>query len=849
MSKKRLIRRAPSTLLAFSLACGAMLSTVLQPITSFAAPGDVRKRDHGPPTDNKQAESLFESALSKAETDEPAVVRPLFAQALQLWIASRASERAAQAALKIGDCYFAATKFPESLYYYKQVLELNDLPRSTRARASNSIARSYLDLYESELALRYYNQGLTEASAISDLSIQAVALTGIAGAYYQQRENQKARKFIREARQLQRGLDPKIDAALAEIAGRILLDEGSFKPAHKSFETVLAIHQRGGDIKGQVIALCLLADAELASGEIAAALQHSNQARNLADDQVPRAKLNSEKTRARLLRFNAYLALARVLRATGDRNAAQAKYQFARSQVVALWWLCYAATDRSATGFAADYQAACNEHIDILIEQGRIVDAFEELQRARGKTIQALITARRLREASRRHEESATVRKYSSAVSQLRTRLFSSKLTAQQRAKIDHEFREAEMAREEARIASDSENSTKQFQSYQPIDLASLKNYLKANDESLVEFMLGEKRSFAWFISPTGPTLITLPGRAYIEKQVKEFLSLISSRPANNEIDEPIRNVKIHGSDLFKMLFGDLSKQLPAARNLIIVPDGILHNVPFDALVQNDRYLLEDHRISYLISAGMISLLQDGRTGEDRRMDFIGFADPLFAPEDESSNRNRTVKASDNPIRAIISIDRNSVPRLKRTRDEVQDIAKQFPGRCRIYLGADATEEALKKENLSLFKRIHIATHNLVDTESVFHSMVLLLTLDDNTDEDGFLEMSEVSELNLDCDLVVLSACQTGGGQLVEGEGIVGLSRAFLYAGARSVAVSLWNITDTSTADLMKNFYQELSQNIGNAEALRDAKLKSLKGRAETRHPYYWAPFIITGRP
>jgi CHAT domain-containing protein len=125
----------------------------------------------------------------------------------------------------------------------------------------------------------------------------------------------------------------------------------------------------------------------------------------------------------------------------------------------------------------------------------------------------------------------------------------------------------------------------------------------------------------------------------------------------------------------------------------------------------------------------------------------------------------------------------------------------------------------------------------------------VVLTLDQDPQEDGFLEVSEITDLDLDCDLVVLSACQTGRGQLLSGEGILGLSRAFLYAGARSVVVSLWNVSDISTSQMMKSFYQRLVGGIGNAAALRETKLQMIGIGREIQHPYYWASFIIVGKP
>ncbi len=273
--------------------------------------------------------------------------------------------------------------------------------------------------------------------------------------------------------------------------------------------------------------------------------------------------------------------------------------------------------------------------------------------------------------------------------------------------------------------------------------------------------------------------------------------------------------------------------------------------MPFEALTHNGRFLLEDHEVSYLPAASLAGLWQDARNRNDRqdKMELLAFGDPDFGPELKASVTRRYGSGPVSFVRQAGFSDGFQLDRLPRTRDEVEYIAGLFPpDRSRVYFGKESTEEIVKQETLGRYRRLHFATHSLIDERDPSRSSVVF-SLDDDPGEDGFLEVSEISELELDCDLVVLSACQTGRGQLVSGEGILGLSRAFLYAGARSVVVSLWNVSDISTAQLMKNFYQNLVDGAGNATALRQAKLKMARGSTETRHPYYWAPFIVVGEP
>ena len=229
-------------------------------------------------------------------------------------------------------------------------------------------------------------------------------------------------------------------------------------------------------------------------------------------------------------------------------------------------------------------------------------------------------------------------------------------------------------------------------------------------------------------------------------------------------------------------------------------------------------------------------------------MELFAIGDPVFEPGSKAIN-GKKAKADLSVVMRQVSARGFSLPQLPRTLDEVQFIANLFPAdRRKLLTGMASTEEAIKHESLRRYRRLHFATHSLIDEKSPLRSAVVL-TPDNNAEEDGFLEVSEISRLNLDCDLVVVSACQTGRGQLLTGEGILGLSWAFFRAGARSVVVSLWNVTDISTSQLMKNFYQNMTDGLSNAAALRKAKLQMLNGNKGARHPYYWSAFVIIGKP
>jgi CHAT domain-containing protein len=341
-----------------------------------------------------------------------------------------------------------------------------------------------------------------------------------------------------------------------------------------------------------------------------------------------------------------------------------------------------------------------------------------------------------------------------------------------------------------------------------------------------------------------------LPARKEIEKAVNAYLDVLAATPNHLHIERDLAKLRGQAEALFTTLLGRLAGQIEPGQRLIVVPDGLLHYLPFEALVHNGRYLVEDHEISYNSSASILGLWQDSGSRVDSvdQLELLAVGDPVFEPARKAmggkESRNGFSKRA-RQRRAARGLD---FARLPRTRDEVQYIAGLFPpDRCKVLLGKESTEEAVKQESLRRYRRLHFATHSLIDEKSPGRSAVVLTPGD--AAEDGFLEVGEISRLDLDCDLVVVSACQTGRGQLLSGEGIVGLSRAFLYAGARSVVVSLWNVSDISTGQLMKKFYQHLTGGMSNAAALRKAKLQMLSSGQETRHPYYWSSFVMAGKP
>jgi CHAT domain-containing protein len=244
-------------------------------------------------------------------------------------------------------------------------------------------------------------------------------------------------------------------------------------------------------------------------------------------------------------------------------------------------------------------------------------------------------------------------------------------------------------------------------------------------------------------------------------------------------------------------------------------------------------------------SAGVLAELAMPRESRERQETaeapkrFIGFADPV--PTMAAAQPPHVLRSATNSPAEL--------PRLLESRREVTGIAGLYPpGESQLFLNGAATEENVKNNPLlRTARRIHFATHGFLDEKRPELSG-LVLSRGAGSREDGLLQVYEIFNLELDADLVVLSACDTGLGAMVSGEGLIGVTRALLYAGARSVVVSLWQVDDDSTPDLMISFYRHLDQDADKAESLRLAKLEMIR-QGRFSHPFYWAPFILLGEP
>lgn len=349
--------------------------------------------------------------------------------------------------------------------------------------------------------------------------------------------------------------------------------------------------------------------------------------------------------------------------------------------------------------------------------------------------------------------------------------------------------------------------------------------------EVFLEYTLGEPRSVLWVLTREDFRVLALPARHDIESIAGTFLRALRTPPRVPQ--NPFERHLAPARELFTMLLGPVADLLHDQPHVIIAADGILHHLPFEALAAEDSgYLAELATVSYVPSASVLASLRRRPYPKGHRLDFLGVAQPEGAILGDA---------------APDWLELDQLPPIPYASVEIERVAEIFPEPRRLVrLGPDANEAAVKATPLGDFRILHFAAHAMTDETFPARSAILLGGRSDR--EDGLLRMDEVSSLNLSADLVVLSGCRTGVGQLLRAEGVLGFTWAFLSAGSAAIVASRWSVNDRSTATLMEAFYSEMSQGLSPAGALRAAKLRMLGSeRTAYRHPYYWAPFVLVG--
>lgn len=373
----------------------------------------------------------------------------------------------------------------------------------------------------------------------------------------------------------------------------------------------------------------------------------------------------------------------------------------------------------------------------------------------------------------------------------------------------------------------------------QLLDVGQTRAMLK-KDQALLEYFVGDKHIFVFKITPDAYEVYDLPNKATFVQEVKAFRQSIYGYylDESNRSDELYEKyAKEYAKAAYEMYTSIIAPLGELPRRLIIVPAGPLANVPFEPMLkenpsdakqyQSHKYMGRDHIISYNYSATLLNEMRN-RTHDSKRETFLAFA-PSFGTDAASSVRGK----------------RFALAPLNFNTSEVENVRKSL-GKGTVLLGNDATEENFKKMG-SNYQIVHFATHGMANDRDPDFSLLAFTEIPDSI-ENEFVYVSDLYNMKLNADLVVLSACETGLGEMRKGEGVISLARGFSYAGAKSIFTTLWSVNDQATSNIVESFYKYLKEGKDKDEALHLAKMDFInEGNNMTSHPFLWSPYIFIG--
>lgn len=399
------------------------------------------------------------------------------------------------------------------------------------------------------------------------------------------------------------------------------------------------------------------------------------------------------------------------------------------------------------------------------------------------------------------------------------------------------------------------EYHTLKYQS-QTASLPEIQNALDDQTTAL-EYFLADSLLYIFVIQKTDFDVHAIDGTENFAEQISQLLTAIDSSQYEPFVES--------SRYLYQTLIEPVQSSIEG-KKLLIIPEGLLNYLPFEVLLTEETrsgeidyqqlpYLLRKYPIGYAYSASLWLETQRSKRLLPER-DYLGFA-PVFRNSirgetgTEMLTANRSLDSTRSK-RIFLAASLREVEGIQRLFQENYGIIggwfeRMFGGKTKVYKESQASEQYLKTERAREYRYVHLATHGFAN-RAVPELAGLIFSDDLKSQEDGVLHLGEIYTLQLNADLVVISACESGVGKLSRGEGLLGLTRAFLYAGARNLLVSLWNVNDNSTSELMLYFYGALLRGQSKPEALQEAKLKLMEGNFNYAKPFYWAPFILIGQ-
>ncbi len=813
-----------------------------------------------------EGEALASTGIAYFQLGEYLAALDAQRQALVLYRQLGRRDLEASALNNIGDLYERQGRYQEALYAYRQALSLQEQLQEVGAqgRTLNNIGVIHLHLGQYEEALTYYKLSLASKRAANDQAGEAATLNNIGVVQWKQEKYQEALRSYDQALRLRRALsDTRGQGSTLTNIGMVHAAEGRSQEALETFRQALSITQTVGDRQRESWTLAQL-------GKLYNTLGDARQ----AHDAFQQSVALSAPLQAREILWEALRGLAAVEVEREQFQEAIQHYEQALVEIEALR-AEFRASDEYFVVMADKFEVY-DELIDLFSrlhqmspEKRYDQKAFDIFERKQGRLFLEQMGKTGTRQfaslpESVRQREEQTDAQLERAQYDLAAALSQSPQDIDRIAESEQRLQTLQAEQYKLRATLQTEYPEYYALRYpQPVSLDELRQRVLQPDELMLAYHVMPGSTILWVIGAQQMQMRVLPaGEREMQQLVANMRNAMLSKFIGTAIEQeynPATAEDMPFPEASYALFATLLPQdirplLTQERPLYIVPSGALYAIPFEALLtrpaqrsEEEHFLLEDVSISYVSSASLLKTLRDARNraGRSTRFPLIAFAHPAYKSLSQSAGTNRSLQ-----MQMLLSETGGNIEELEDTEVEarkINDVLKSPPESRPLQLRQDASRANLLQMNadnrLDDYQYVLFSLHGLIPGQITYVDQPALILSDD------LLLMSDVFGLSLNADMVVLSACNTGRGKYERGEGVMGLTRAFMYAGTPTTAVTLWSVASLSSQYLSVGMFSSLKQGMPPAPALRAIKLQLLKDKTnpEFREPFHWAPFVIFG--
>jgi CHAT domain-containing protein/tetratricopeptide (TPR) repeat protein len=786
-----------------------------------------------------------------------------------------------------GDLRAAMQSFEAALRLFEE-----DDDKGRIAMSLNNIGAIYLAQGNVPSAKEYFTRSLALREQIGDKDGIARATLRLGELELLQKNYPASLAYLKRSLALrEESNDPSGLAAATNMTGRVFFEQGDMRQAGEYFERSLQIAEKINEREAMANVLVTLARFYLAQGETRRATEAAQRASEIATHLGLREIL----WEARTVAGENFLAMNDATRARASFDEAIKTIEEAR--------LLVAGGDRERQQFFESKITPYHRMVELLVRENSLEEALAYAERAKARVLLDVLQGGRtpLNKAMTPTEQAQETK--------LRSNIFGLNTQLQNEAAraIPDNARLNELQAQlvKARNAFDSFTTMLyvthpelklQRGEARPVALQELNSLLPTPETALIQYVITENRTYLFVLTKasksdraSGMRQLKDTAAQARHEEAKPLLHVYTLNIKRDDLTSTIerfrsqlarRDILFHqeAKKLYELLLNPAAAELSTRTRLVIVPDGALWELPFQALLNpQDKYLVEQQAISYAPSFSVLREMKRARErdeqGGERQPTFLAFGNPSLNAVRLAGPNVVQVNGKPQTITSPALID-NTFADLPEAERQVRLLANLYGSRrSLIFTGAGAGEEQFKRE-AGNFRVLHLATHGVLDDASPLYSYVVLARSGSNMNgntkvadtstvsspafEDGLLEAWELMRLNLRADMVVLSACETARGRVRSGEGVIGLSWALFVAGSPTTIATQWKVESASTTELMLSFYRKLLTDAARpatsgragtttkAEALRQASL-SLLSNDKYSHPFYWAGFVVIG--